>query len=280
MFPRPFAFRIFHHQLPKCSPFRSQYPNSTWRYFTSSAPRRAAKPAQSSAADEAALRFAGRRPEGLGQLERKVAKEGNVLLFQAPSHTGYRFGAYCLSGFCFAYAAYNSNAIFRNSSSPLPRWMQACVGTVSILMGVMGTVILLRTARLVKTINAFWSNGQTHVRFTVRSMIPSRKVVIDVEPRQIAVARRLVVSPESMTAVQSAEMEHTSQASKPSFFRNPAKGISIAFWHLFRTIRQLFTEEDFINLKLQGHSGDFRMDSNGFVSQHFLSIGSLVTYTR
>lgn len=203
-----------------------------------------------------------------------------MLLFQAPSHTGYRFGAYCLAGFCFAYSAYNSNDIFRNPTSPMPRWMQACVGTVCILMSVMGTVILLRTARLVKTINAFWSNGQTYVRFTVRSMIPFRKVVIDVQPRQVAVARRLVVSPDSMTAAQSAEMEHTSQASKPSFFGNPVKGISIAFWHLFRTIRQLFTGEDFIILKLQGHSGEFRMDSNGFVSKHFLSIGSLVTFTH
>lgn len=147
-------------------------------------------------------------------------------------------------------------------------------------MSVMGTIALLRTARLIKTVNAFRSNNQTYLRFTVRSMIPFRSVRVDVQPRQIAVSRQLTVSPDTMTPIQSAEMEHTRPVSRFSLLKNPIKGVSIGFWHMFRALRQLFTQEDFIVLKLKGHMGDFRMDSNGFVSKDFLSITDLVSYTR
>ena len=284
MFSRPFAFRILHHQLPRGSLLRPQYSNSTWRYFASRAPRRRpakpAKPARSPEPDDATLKFAGRRPEGLGALERRVAKEGNILLFQAPNHNGYRLGAYCLAGFCFTYSAYNSYTVFRDEITPIPRWLQVCIGVGCLLMTVMGTVILLRTQRLIKTINAFWANDKTTIRFTVRSMIPFRKIVIDVEPRQIAIARQLVVSPDSMSAFHGGEMEQGPRAPKTNFFRQPIKSTSITIWRLFRNLRQLFTEEDFIFLRLQGHKGVYRMDSNGFVSKQFSSIGSLVTYTR
>lgn len=271
MLPR-FSLRLFHH-LKSC---RREYP-AQWRSFASPSRKQAAKPAEP---HETSLRFAGRRPDGLGAFERKVAKEGNILLFKAPRHGGYRFGAYCLAGFCFAYAIYNSNTMIRDPITPAPRWLQACVGAGCILMSVMGTIALLRTARLIKTVNAFRSNNQTYLRFTVRSMIPFRSVRVDVQPRQIAVSRQLTVSPDTMTPIQSAEMEHTRPVSRFSLLKNPIKGVSIGFWHMFRALRQLFTQEDFIVLKLKGHMGDFRMDSNGFVSKDFLSITDLVSYTR
>lgn len=260
----------------------------TWRYFTSSAVRTKAavkvKPQYSppqfkaSPQTEQSLKFAGRRAEGFGKLERKVAKEGQVLLFQAPSHRSYILGAYGISAFCFAYSVYNSNVVFRDPIIPLPMWQQALFGGICVMMSVMGTVFLFKTGRLIKTVNAVQSNGQTCLRFTVRSFLPFRKPFeFEALPHQIAFSRRLVVTHDSVARMQHAE---AAQNGNVSFFKAPLKKTSMLLWRLFRSVRQLFTQEDFILLEVEGQKGVMRMDSAGFVSQDFLVIGNPVTYRR
>jgi hypothetical protein len=213
--------------------------------------------------------------EGFGKLERKVAKEGQLLLFQAPSHRSYVLGAYGITAFCFAYSVYNSNAVFRDPIVPLPMWQQALFGGICIMMSAMGTVFMFKTARLIKTVKAVHSNGQTYLRFNVRSMLPFKKSYeFDALPRQIAFSRRLVVTHDSVARMQQAE---ATQNGKVSFFKAPLKKSSMLLWRLFRSVRQLFTQEDFILLEVEGHKGVLRMDSAGFVSQDFLIVGNPVT---
>lgn len=295
MFARSPALRIFLQQCPRgyTSP-APHCPPPVWRYFTTSASRakgptkikkpKAVKSSPQPKANpepEETLKFAGRRPEGFGKLERKVAKEGNILLFKAPSHRSYVLGAYGITAFCFAYSVYNSNAVFRDPIVPLPMWQQGLFGGICVMMSVMGTVFLFKTGRLIRAVNAVEVNGQAYLRFTVRSMMPFKKPYeFDALPRQIAFSRRLVVTKDSMQRMQNPQIGEATQQPQVSIYKAPLKKMSILMWRLFRSVRQLFTQEDFILLEVEGQKGVFRMDSAGYVSEDFLVIGNPVSIGR
>lgn len=294
MFARSFAFRAFAQPCSRGLLFPGLQPSPTlWRTFTANAPRAKAaiKPKQQPIAykpqpkvqaqsAEETLKFAGRRPEGFGKLERKVAKEGTLLLFSAPSLRSYVLGAYGIASFCFAYAVYNSNAVFRDPLVPLPMWQQGLFGGICVMMSVMGTVFLVKTSRLIRSVHAVAVNGQTYLRFNVRSAVPFKKSYsFDVLPRQIAFSRRLIVSPSAQTA-RHAELAAGAQKSQVSFFKAPLQKTSMIIWRLFRAVRQIFTQEDFILLEVEGQKGVFRMDSAGYVAEDFLIIGNPVSIRR
>lgn len=285
MFARSFAFRAFSHQCPRSSlspGFQTLRP--TWRHFSTSIPRTkaAAKPNAKPYSPEETLKFAGRRPEGFGKLERRVAREGNILLFQGPSHRSYVIGAYSLAAFCFSYSVYNSNIIFRDPIATIPIWYQTLFGGICVVMSIMGTVFLSKTGRLIKSVNAVNSNGQTLLRFTVKSMIPFRKPYeFDALPRQIVFSRRLVVSPQHLNRAQAQKSEtptlQNGKISTMTILKAPAKKFSVTMFKIFSAIRKLFTQEDFILLEVEDQKGVFRMDSSGFVSEDFLVIGNPVS---
>lgn len=148
------------------------------------------------------------------------------------------------------------------------------------MMSVMGTVFLTKTGRLIKSVNAVSSNGQTYLRFTVRSMIPFRKAYeFDSLPRQIAFSRRLVVTPGSMNRAQP-ETPRDAKPTHTEILKAPAKKISVGIWKIFANVRKLFTQEGFILLEVEGQKGVFRMDSAGFVSEDFLVIGNPLSIKR
>ncbi|OJJ99388.1 hypothetical protein ASPACDRAFT_79285 [Aspergillus aculeatus ATCC 16872] len=285
---RPSAFRAFAQQCPR-STFSSNFQTSSpvWRFFSYSAPRaKAAVKAKKPVAPqpkvqepaEDTLRFAGRRPAGSGRLAAKVAKEpkGELMLFQAPSHRSYVLGAYGITAFCFAYSVYNSNITFRDPIAPLPMWQKVTFGSICVMMSVMGTVFMAKTNKLIRTVKAVNKNGEAYIRFTVRSFIPFRKPYeFDALPRQVAFARRLVISPDAASKRSTIQ-----QSAQVSFFRQPLKKMSMMFYKTFRAIRQLFTGEDFILIEVDGQKGEFRMDAAGYVSQDFLSVGNPVTVRR
>lgn len=279
MLLRPSFLRILPQQLPRCSPFRSQYTNSTWRYFASRTRGKATKPTQP-LEDQGHL-FAGQRP-GLAKFALAVAKRGNILLYEAPKHGGYRFTAYSLTAFCYTYTVWNIHEVFIDPISEPSKWLQYAAGMGCLMMFVLGNMAAFRAKGLVKTINAYRANDQTHIRLTVRSMIPFRKFDIDVLPQDIAVSRQLVISPESMAAARKAQKtgaQRIRDAPDVSFFRNPIKRISIANWRVFRTMRQIFTQEDFIRLQLKGHRGTLAMDARGFLSPEFFAIANSVKFS-
>jgi hypothetical protein len=304
MFARPFAFRALGQKCPAAAPSSGLYTSAlTWRYFSSSIARTKAatkvklpskqipsqKPKPNSSTkskpiplEEETLKFAGRRPQGFGKLERKVAQEGELLLFKAPSQRSYLFGAYGLTAFCFAYSIYNSNIVFRDPIIEMPMWQQGLAGGICVMMSVMGTVFLTKTLRLIKTVKGVNINGQTYIRFSIRRMIPFRKPYeVDVLPGQIAFTRRLVVSPEAMRGERiSLSTEPTRSSSSVSILKAPARALSKLLWRFFRSVRQIFTSEDFILLEIQGQKGTFRLDSGGYVSTDFLVIGNPLALKR
>lgn len=290
MSAKPRAFQILWYRWAGQStrPGLSTHTIVSWRSFNSSAFRcKAAKPTTPSPAkaapkeaEEPSLQFAGRRPKGLGSLAMKISREGEVVLYKAPSQSVYLFTAYSLAAGCFAYSVYNSKVTFRDPIVPRPTWQKVLFGGICIMMSAGGTLLLTRTGNIIRNITAVKSQAGPQVRFTVRSTIPFKKPFqFEVMPQQIAFSRRLVVSPENMERYQR-DSQRIGGANKPppSFFKSPAKKLSYLLWKVFQSMRQVFTTEDIILLQVQGHNGTFRMDSNGFVARELLAIGNPVEY--
>ncbi|KAI9370720.1 hypothetical protein BJX61DRAFT_514376 [Aspergillus egyptiacus] len=300
MFARTLAFRVLAQPCPKASPLRFCSPNVTSRYFSSSiirskaagkvapqkqppfqSPSKPSSPHKASPQTGDTLKFAGRRPTGSAKLDRKVAREGELVLFKAPSHRSYILGAYGIAFFCFAYSVYNSNAVIRDPVVPYPKWQQGLLAGICVTMSVMGTVFLFKTGRLVKGVKAISKDGQTYLRFSVRHIIPFRKPLeFDTLPRQIAFTRRLVVSPEALRGQQRLVSQEAAKSRSGSLLKAPFKNFSKLLWGLFRSIRQIFTQEDFILLEVEGRKGVYRMDSSGYLSEDFLVIGDPVSLRR
>lgn len=268
MYPRSFAFRIFSQQLPRCSgSARPAYSNPAWRYFTSSALRTKATATGPKPPGLSKPGVTRRRPQGFTLFEREVAKEKSLQLYEAPNHRRYLFGCYTVAVAFFAMAVNFADIAYRRESKA-PTWIKITHGAVSFVASVMGTIAILKTARLVKSISAFRSHGQTYLRVTSRRLIPFAKpLTFDVHHSQVSVASELVASPE----VARATLAETQRLMGVSFFKAPLKRTNLAFWRLFKGVRQVWTEEDFIKLTLEGQGGRFRMDSNGSISKHLMS---------
>lgn len=217
----------------------------------------------------------------IGQLALKVARQGDVVLFNAPSQRSYVLSAYGLSAFCFAYAVYNSNAVFRDPMTVLPAWQQGLFGGICVTMSVMGTLFFTRTSHMIRNVTAVKSQGQTYIRFTVRRLMPFTKPYqIDALPSEVSISKRLVVSEQSAKRFEGESRKLGSEGAAPSFVKAPVQTLSRGLWRLFLSVRQVFTSEDFILMQIKGRKATFRLDSNGYLSNDLYALGNPVRYAR
>lgn len=248
---------------------------SSLRYFNSSAPHYKAKGVARTvdSAWQAASPYGNKNPRALAKLQSKVLKAGQVILFQAPSHRPYVLTAYGLSAFCFAYSIYNSNAVLLDPLVPLPMWQKSLFGGICIMMSVGGTLFISRTGSLVRNIRAVNSDGRMRVLFSVRSMVPFKKPYqVEVAPGDLSFKRRISVSPETMKRYEDSTKLGRELQPEPTFVRT----LKSMPRRIFQSVRQLFTNEDFIIVQLAGHRTHFRLDSNGYISDDLLHFGRMV----
>lgn len=276
------TLRVFWRQClgnPTRSAFQANS-KSSWRYFNSSAPHSKAKgvPRTLDSTWQASSPHGNKNPRELAKLRAKVFQTGEVLLFQSPSHRPYVLTAYGLSGFCFAYSLYNSNAIFRDPLFPIPMWQQSLFGGICVVMSIMGTLFITRTANLVRNIKAVNINGNMRVQFSIRSFMPFKKPYqFDVAPGDISFKRRLAVSPEAAKRYElDSRRLGQGKTNDPTFMKSPISALSFQMWRTFQSLRQVFTNEDFIIVQVADRKTQFRLDSNGYVSDHLLHFGRMV----
>ncbi|KAJ5970980.1 uncharacterized protein N7479_000898 [Penicillium vulpinum] len=277
MSARPPTFSIFWRQCLQ-SPMRPGFrinSTSSSRYFNSSVPHYKTKGVARTVDSpwQAASPYGNKNPRALAKLQAKVFQVGQVLLFKAPSHRPYVLTAYGLSAFCFAYSIYNSNAVLRDPLIPLPMWQKSLFGGICIMMSVGGTLFISRTGGLVKNIKAINSDGRMRVLFTVRSMVPFKKPYqVEVAPGDLSFKRRISVSPETMKRYEDSTQLGRGLETKPTFLGT----LKSMPRRTFQSVRQLFTNEDFIIVQLAGHKSHFRLDSNGYISDDLLHFGRMV----
>lgn len=286
------TLRVFWHQCAgtHLRPGFQTFHALSWRSFASKPPHVAAVPKSVKPTSQASgqaqrvrntIQATQAKAGNIGQLALKVARQGDVVLFNAPSQRSYVLSAYGLSAFCFAYAVYNSNAVFRDPVTVLPMWQQALFGGICVTMSVMGTLFFTRTSHMIRNITAVKSQGQTYIRFSVRRMLPFTKPYqIEVLPSQVSISKRLVISEQSAKRFEGESRKLGSEESESSFFKAPVEKLSRGLWRLFLSVRQVFTSEDFILMQIEGRKATFRLDSNGYVSHDLYALGNPVRYAR
>jgi hypothetical protein len=157
-------------------------------------------------------------------------------------------------------------------------WQKSLFGGICIVMSVMGTLFISRTGFLVRNIKAVNSDGRMRVHFTVRSMMPFKKpYLVDVAPGDISFKRKMTVSPETIKRYQKDNKRlGRGLQSPPTFMKSPISALSFLLWRTFQSMRQVFTNEDFIIVQVAGRKTQFRLDSNGYVSNDLLHFGRMV----
>ena len=272
---KPVAGRFFVRQCSS-SAFHLKTGQS-WKSFTSSA-----RCAQSSTARPASknpskptsesLKFAGRPPEGLRLLERKVVKHKRIPLYEAPSHRTYLFSAYSLATVAFACSVYNSYTTFHDPILPLQTWHKVAFGAAAVMMSVLGTAAVGRTFRFVKSITAVESNGGMRIRFVIRSPLPFMDPYkFEVLPRQVVFSRRLVAGADH-PGRPDIEVKKEPLTVK-TVLTMPLKKVNSFMHGLFRAMRQIFTGEDQLKVEVEGQGNPFKIDMKGYLSSDLFRIG-------
>jgi hypothetical protein len=202
-----------------------------------------------------------------------------VLLFKAPTNRVYVLSAYGLFAGCILFAVYHAETYVANPELSQPTWMKALMAGVCVVTSGLGVIAVGRTQNLVRKITAFHSKGHTYIRFRVRRLVPFLKpYTFEVLPSEISFRRQLIVSPEGAARYErdSMKLGRTDQPQK-SILKAPIELLSRGIWGVFMSVRQLFFQEDFILLEVDG-KGVFRVDCNGIVTEDFLALGNPVKY--
>ncbi|KAK2748354.1 hypothetical protein FQN57_001012 [Myotisia sp. PD_48] len=210
------------------------------------------------------------------RFEWEISKLGGTptCLYQAPGQRSYIVGAYSTATFCYAYAGYN---FYTTSIDPLMRigWYQELLfGGICFVMAIMGTVFFRRGFGLISQITAANTNGRTHLSIKVRRMLPFLKQrELLVTPAEVSVSKRIAVAERELTKEGFQEsqnrLESQLKVDGSRFLQMPWKKVSLATWRIFQNARRLFTQENFVYVKIQGQKDTLRLDTQGAFSHEF-----------
>lgn len=203
---------------------------------------------------------------------RQLAQRGApTTLYEAPSHAWMKFGSWSTSLFCYCYGGYTLS--FYLAPPPgLAWWVGPSYSVIAIAFALVGTMFLLRTNGIVRTIRALPEAGshvtpRVNMEVTVKSTLPfARPKVLVVPCTDVALKSRIVADPEFMTPLEKVQKKKEEAREKEARrkyemahlfsapFRHAWKGSKSAV----RGMRQLFTGNGFGSLKVGGEN--YRLD--------------------
>ncbi|MBE3050081.1 hypothetical protein IMZ48_47790 [Candidatus Bathyarchaeota archaeon] len=205
---------------------------------------------------------------------KQLAQRGSpTTLYEAPSHAWMKFGSWSTALFSFAYGGYTMSFYF----SPPPGlawWVGPSYSIIGIAFATVGTVFLLRTSGIVKTVRALpemkGGAGMTprlNLEVTVKSTLPFVKPAVLVVPcGDVALKSRIVAPMEFMSPLEKVERKKEEAVAKENKrkyemahlftapFRHAGRGARSAI----RGTTQLFTGGGFGSLNVDGKS--YRLD--------------------
>lgn len=285
MASRSSILRMLWRRCPNSSS-KSDLQNSlpSWRSFASK-PTPEVRPARQPI-DRTSRAQQGRTGPGrprYGELVRKVATYGDLVLYRSPSQKLYRGNGYAIATAAFGYSIYHSYINFVDPLREVADWILWTNGGICVLTSAMGTAWLMRTGNLVKSIVAVQNGKQTLLRFTVQSARPfSRPREFEVSPRKVSISKRLVVSEDRRQVVgQNIRTQVTANdLKKPSLMMAPLHAMNRGFGDWLQSLKQLTLQDDFIILKVEQEKRpiQLRMDANGHLSSDFFLVGDPIDF--
>ncbi|KAJ6157447.1 hypothetical protein N7470_005039 [Penicillium chermesinum] len=259
--------------------------SSSWRSYASKPGCRTRAPPPNPSSNAQPSRTAQGGPK-YGQLVRKVAAYGDLVLYRGPSHTLYRFNAFAVAASAFGYAAYHSYINFVDPLMEVENWILYTHGGICVVTSAMGAAWLTRAGNLVKSVAAVQNGSQTLLRFTVQGTRPfSRPREFEVSPRKVAISKKLVVSEERRRVVGEnvrTPIAASTEQKPPSLMMAPIRAMNRGVGSWLQALKQLALQEDFIILRVDRENGkrplELRMDANGYLSSDFFLIGDPVIF--
>lgn len=223
-------------------------------------------------------------------IKQLAQRGGPTTLYEAPSHFWMKFGSWSTALFCFAYGGYTLT-FYLTPPEGLAWWVGPSYSVIALVFAGVGTVFLLRTSGIVKTVRALPRSAtqagaapRVDMEVTVKSTLPLVRPRVVVAPvADVALKSRIVAPAEFMTPLEKVERKKEEARAKEATRRyEMAHLFSAPFRHAWRGaksavggVRQLFTGSGFGTLKVDGK--EYRLDiTNAWMLEEGRALDRLV----
>jgi hypothetical protein len=209
-------------------------------------------------------------------LAKYLFESGETLLYQAPSHVGFLTATFLTGTMCLFGAAATSSTELWKPQEGLPWWINTAYRLGIICFAFLGGWIVLRATRHITSIKLMPKGERVKILVTVRRMIPlpfvpPKKIVTD--PVDFVLPSRMVAQVAIPTWLGSQEPKITGPLSS-----RIAKRISLALWTYFAGMRKVFTHEGFLDVKIKGTNGLWKLDTAGNFAGKGRNLLDIVSY--
>lgn len=219
------------------------------------------------------------------------------------------FSSYSAAAFFFSYAGINWYSNYLFPPEGLDAWVPIAFGGICIMMGAFGGWLLLGPAGIVKSITAVphkavaaaagagkkvvaggtaTAPAELRIEVELRKMFPlpffpARRILA--KPEEVVLFHRLAatterkLSPAELRALRVQEEEEKRKRmeyERSHILTAPFRHASMAFYELFRALRQTWTREGFTKMQVKGRQ--YKLDvSGGWALDDGRAIDRLVT---
>jgi hypothetical protein len=209
-------------------------------------------------------------------LAKYLFNSGETLLYQAPSHAGFLTATFLTGTMCLAGAALTSSTELWKAQAGLPWWINTANRLGIMCFAFLGGWIVLRATRHITSIKLLLRDDKVRMLVTVRRMIPlpfvpSKKIVTN--PVDFVLPSRMV----AQLAIPRWLINQDPEITGPLPLRI-VKRISLMLWTYFTGMRKVFTHEGFLDVKINGTKGVWKLDAAGDFANGGRSLFNIVSF--
>lgn len=205
-----------------------------------------------------------------------LLNSGETQLYQAPSHAGFLTATFVTSTMCLVGAVLTSSTELWKVQAGLPWWVNMANGLGIMCFAFLGGWIVLRAARHITSIKLMLRDDKVKMLVTVRRTIPLPFVpskTIITSPVDFILPSRMVAQLSIPKWLDNQEPDIT----KPLSLRI-IKRISLSLWTYFAGMRKVFTHEGFLDVKINGTKGLWKLDTAGHFASGGRNLLDIVTF--
>lgn len=191
-------------------------------------------------------------------LTTKLVNTGRVVLFRAQSHAGFMFAAWVGGITCVGGALLILHLKLHEENKELPWFVPISYRIVIVFLVAVGSWSIIRSSRLISSIEMLRLNGKAQLVLKVRRNIP----LPFIRPKEITVDASDVVLQRQMVTPMGRPPRD------PRSFTGIASRIGAVPHRFFTSARQFIFSDGIIQLSVLGRDGKWKVDSNGLFLDH------------
>ena len=216
-----------------------------------------------------------------------ASKDGNVLLYHAPSHTSFTissfilgslilFGAYNWADFVYREKPYTETAESGRSQAPTPWYLKAFSGSVCIFMAVIATSITLAPSKMIKSVSLRTAVTGTELRFEIKRPLPLpflKARVIKQRPSEVFMDRSVESTSDAGIRFNTVYLSHADEFTNAALARRPRQSMIqrlgsfnkslLNIWPTVRRdARRMLLRDGMAYLRITGE-GNWKLDLQG-----------------